>query len=157
MGAPGNNQHLFDPSSLPDASKFRFGIVVAEWNAEITEALYKGAIQTLKQCGVPDEHVQTLRVPGSFELVSGARRMATKQEFDAVICLGCVIQGETRHFEFICQAVAQGLTQLNILYPIPFIFGVLTTDTLEQARERCGGKHGHKGVEAAISAIKMVE
>lgn len=155
MATVNQNLSVFDPASLPDASSFRFGIVVAEWNHEITGALYGGAFQTLLENGVPEKHIHTIKVPGSFELTAGAKFIASRHKLDAVICLGCVIQGETRHFEFICQAVAQGLTNLTIMANIPFIFGVLTTDTLEQANDRSGGKHGNKGVEAAITAIKM--
>ncbi len=133
----------------------RFGIVVAEWNAKITESLYQGACETLLSCGVDASNIHRINVPGSFELPSGAKFIASNQKVDAVICLGCVIQGETRHFDFICQAVATGLTNLSIATSIPFIFGVLTTNTEEQALERAGGIHGNKGTEAAISAIKM--
>lgn len=155
MASSQQNLSVFDPSSLPDASTFRIGIVVAEWNSEITGALLQGAKEALFQNGVSEKHIHTIHVPGSFELTAGAKFIASRHKLDAVICLGCVIQGETRHFEFICQAVAQGLTNLSIMGNIPFIFGVLTTDTLEQAKDRSGGKHGNKGTEAAITAIKM--
>jgi 6,7-dimethyl-8-ribityllumazine synthase len=151
------NQNLasYDPASLPDASKMRFGIVVAEWNKEITDNLYRGAFETLINCKVQETNLHRINVPGSFELPAGAKFIATQHKLDGVICLGCVIQGETRHFEFICQAVAQGLINLSILSGLPFVFGVLTTDTLEQAKDRSGGKHGNKGIEAAVTAIKM--
>jgi 6,7-dimethyl-8-ribityllumazine synthase len=155
MASAQQNLSSFDKTGLPDATKMRFGIVVAEWNSKITEALYEGAFSTLTSCGTDPTNIHRINVPGSFELPSGAKYMVSHHKLDAVICLGCVIQGETRHFEFICQAVATGLTNLNIATSIPFIFGVLTTDTLEQALERAGGKHGNKGVEAAVSAIKM--
>jgi len=155
MASVQQNLSVFDKSNLPDATKMRFGIVVAEWNSEITNALYSGAHQTLISCGVAENNIHKVDVPGSFELTAGAKFIAGQQKLDGVICLGCVIQGETRHFEFICQAVAQGLTNLTIMANIPFIFGVLTTDNQQQALERAGGKHGNKGVEAAITAIKM--
>lgn len=155
MASAQQNLSVFDKSNLPDATNMRFGIVVAEWNSNITESLYQGASQTLLSCGVTSENIHRINVPGSFELPSGGKFIASNYKVDAVICLGCVIQGETRHFDFICQAVAIGLTSLSVATSIPFIFGVLTTDTEEQAIERAGGKHGNKGIEAAISAIKM--
>lgn len=132
-----------------------FGIVVSEWNAEITEALYKGACETLLKYGTKEKNITRLNVPGSFELTLGAQKLVADKSIDAVICLGCVVQGETKHFDFICEAVANGITQLNIIYGKPVVFGVLTTNNMEQAKERAGGKHGNKGVEAAVTAIKM--
>lgn len=155
MASVQQNLSVFDKSNLPDATKMRFGIVVAEWNSEITNALFNGAFQTLISCGVVESNIFKVDVPGSFELTAGAKFIAGQHKLDGVICLGCVIQGETRHFEFICQAVAQGLTNLSVITNLPFIFGVLTTDNQQQALERAGGKHGNKGVEAAITAIKM--
>jgi 6,7-dimethyl-8-ribityllumazine synthase len=155
MSSANQNLSAFNKNELPDAAKMRFGIVVAEWNAEITESLYNGAEETLKSCGVQQENIFRVNVPGSFELTAGAKYLTTQKKVDAVICLGCVIQGETRHFEFICQAVAQGLTNLTLISSIPYIFGVLTTDNIEQARARAGGPLGNKGIEAAVSAIKM--
>ena len=143
-------------TSLPDVSQRNFGIVVSEWNETITESLFSGCYNLLVQAGIDASHIKRINVPGSFELTSGARLLADDHTIDAVICLGCVIQGETRHFEFICNAVANGLTQLCIAYRKPFIFGVLTTDNLQQAIDRSGGKYGNKGVEAAQTAIKMV-
>lgn len=134
----------------------RVAIVVSEWNTEITEALYDGALNTLKKFGCAENDIVKRYVPGSFELTLGAQLMAERNKFDAVICLGCVIQGETRHFDFICDAVANGITNLNLKFNIPVIFGVLTPDTMQQALDRAGGKHGNKGDEAAITAIKMV-
>ncbi len=135
----------------------RFGIIVSEWNPEITDSLCKGAVDTLLEQGFKKTSIITHRVPGSFELPLGAQYLLENTEVDAVICLGCVIQGETRHFEFICQAVSQQISRLNIDYNIPVLFGLLTTDNLEQAKERAGGKHGNKGVEGAIAAIKMLQ
>jgi len=155
MSTANQNFSSYDLSSLPDASKMRFGIVVAEWNKGITENLFKGAFDTLINCKVQETNIHRINVPGSFELPAGAKFIATQHKLDGVICLGCVIQGETRHFEFISQAVANGLINLSVLSGIPFIFGVLTTDTLEQAEDRSGGKYGNKGIEAAVSAIKM--
>ena len=117
--------------------------------------MLEAARTTLSRHGAKAENILVTYVPGSFELTFGAQLMARNRELDAIICLGCIIQGETRHFDFICQSVTQGLTQLNIDYNIPFIFGVLTTQNLQQAHDRAGGKHGNKGDEAAITAIKM--
>lgn len=147
----------FTHLEIPSAAPYRFGIVVAEWNAAITHALLKGAYQTLISHKAKEENIETYQVPGSFELTSGADLLLKKGRFDAVICLGCVIQGETRHFDFICNAVANGLSNVAIKYSKPVIFGVLTTDNQQQAIDRAGGKHGNKGDEAAITAIKMAE
>jgi 6,7-dimethyl-8-ribityllumazine synthase len=145
----------YDINSVPDASKMKFGIVVAEWNNDITEALYDGAYKTLIKHGAVAENIIKRYVPGSFELTLGAQLMA-EAGVDAVIILGTVIQGETRHFDFICHGVTQGITDLNLKYNKPFIFGLLTTDNHQQAVDRAGGKHGNKGDEAAVTAIKMV-
>jgi 6,7-dimethyl-8-ribityllumazine synthase len=150
-----SNLSAYDPGSVPDAGNMKFGIVVADWNADITTALLDGTIRTLKKHGATKENIVVRHVPGSFELTLGAQYFAEYDDPDAVICLGCIIQGETPHFTFICQGVVQGITQLNLDYNIPFIFGVLTTATKQQAIDRAGGKHGNKGDEAAISAIKM--
>ena len=146
----------YDKTSVPDASKMKFGIVVSEWNEKITEALYNGAYKTLIEHGASSENIIKKYVPGSFELTSGGKLLADNTDVDAVICLGCVIRGGTPHFEYVCQGVTLGITQLNLNYNIPFIFGVLTTDDLQQALDRAGGKHGNKGDEAAVTAIKMV-
>jgi 6,7-dimethyl-8-ribityllumazine synthase len=156
MSSSQKNLSSFDSSSLPSAAKMRIGIVVSEWNPEITEKLFAGAHETLVACGCEKENIIRKNVPGSFELVTGGLFFAEYEDVDAVIALGCVIQGETRHFEFICQAVSQGLTGLSIKFGLPFIFGVLTTDTLLQAKERSGGKHGNKGIEAAVTAVRMI-
>jgi len=146
----------YDISSVPSASKMRFGIVVAEWNPEITMALADGAVNTLKKHGASNENIVLKFVPGSFELPLGAQFLAEYENVDAVIVLGCVIQGETRHFDYICEGVTQGIKDLNLKYNKPFIFGLLTTNNQQQALDRAGGKHGNKGDEAAITAIKMV-
>jgi 6,7-dimethyl-8-ribityllumazine synthase len=146
----------YDINSVPDANGMRIGIIVSEWNNDITEALYQGAFDVLTKHGVNKNDIIKDYVPGTFELTYGAKRIAEYSKVDAVIVLGCVIQGETRHFDFICQGVTQGLTDLNIKLNLPVIFGVLTTDNKQQALDRAGGKHGNKGAEAAVTAIKMV-
>ena len=155
MASSLKNLSDYDINSVPDASKMKFGIVVAEWNNDITEALFDGAYKTLLQHGAVTENIIKRYVPGSFELTLGAQLLA-ETDLDAIIILGTVIQGETRHFDFICQGVTQGITDLNLKYNKPFIFGLLTTDTHQQALDRAGGKHGNKGDEAAVTAIKMV-
>jgi 6,7-dimethyl-8-ribityllumazine synthase len=146
----------FSHTTVPDASPYKFAIAVAEWNAEITGSLYNAALEKLLAYGAKEEHILSVAVPGSFELSGAAEILLSKHpELDAVICLGCVIQGETRHFDFICDAVANGVTQVGIKHAKPVIFGVLTTDDQQQAIDRAGGKHGNKGDEAAITAIKM--
>jgi len=142
--------------STSDLTSKKIAIVVSEWNEEITDSLYEGAANTLVQNGIQKKNIIKSYVPGSFELSLGAQKMAKKKNVDAVICLGCVIQGETRHFEFICQSVAQGLKDVALKFDKPVIFGVLTTDTFQQALDRAGGKYGNKGDEAAITAIKML-
>jgi 6,7-dimethyl-8-ribityllumazine synthase len=149
------NLSAYDPETVPDARKMRFGIVVADWNHEVTNALLDGATTTLKMHGATEKNIVVRHVPGSFELTLGAQFLAEYDDLDAVICLGCIIQGETPHFNYLCQGVTQGITQLNLEYNIPFIFGVLTTLDLDQALERAGGRLGNKGAEAAITAIKM--
>lgn len=145
----------FSDTEIPSAVAYRFGIAVAEWNAEITNALYQGAYQSLINHGALPDNIFTYSVPGSFELTSGADLLLKNLKLDAVICLGCVIQGETRHFDFICNAVANGISNVALKYAKPVVFGVLTTDNQQQAFDRAGGKHGNKGDEAAITAIKM--
>lgn len=156
MSSAIKNLSDFSTANLPDVSQKRFAIVVAEWNTEVTGALYTGAYDTLLKYGVQEANIHSVQVPGSFELSLGAQKMAEKSDIDAVICLGCVIQGETRHFDFICQAVADGITNVSLKFNKPVIFGVLTPNTQEQAMDRAGGKHGNKGDEAAITAIKML-
>lgn len=136
--------------------KYSIGIVVAEWNTEVTTALLTGAIEYLQSMGVKDKNVIVHHVPGSFELPLGAQFLAAQKSIDAVITLGCVVQGETRHFDFICNACAQGVMDVGLAFNIPVVFGVLTTNNQEQALERAGGKHGNKGVEAAETALKML-
>jgi 6,7-dimethyl-8-ribityllumazine synthase len=156
MSSEDKNLSKAEGSEVPDARPFHFGIVYSEWNYAITNALKEGAVKCLKAHGALAEHIFVKPVPGSFELTLGAQYMAEFTNADAIICLGCVIRGETKHFDFICDAVAGGITELNIKYNKPFIFGVLTPNTMQQAIDRSGGKHGNKGEEAAITAIKMV-
>ncbi len=145
----------YDSGRVPSAAEMRFGIVVSDWNSEITMSLLDGAIKTLKIHEASENNILVKHVPGSFELPLAAQFIAEYDDVDAVICLGCVIQGETPHFTYICQGITQGITQLNLEYNIPFIFGVLTTGNRQQALDRAGGKHGNKGDEAAVTAIKM--
>lgn len=149
------NLSSYNPNEIPSAKAMKFGIVVSDWNDTVTHKLLEGAYSTLIEHGTTSDDILIKHVPGAFELTLGAQFMAEYADLDAVICLGCVIQGETRHFDFICQSVTHGITELNMNYNIPFVFGVLTTDTLQQAKDRSGGKHGNKGVEAAVTAIKM--
>ncbi len=137
------------------ASGLTFGIVVSDWNQKITSKLAEGCVATLKENGVDKENILIVNVPGSFELPSAARMLDDKYNLDAVICLGCVIQGETAHDRYINQAVATGLVQLGLMRSKPFIFGVLTPNSMQQAEERAGGTHGNKGIEAAIAAMRM--
>ncbi len=150
------NLSNYDPTAIPDAIGMRFGIVVSEWNSEITNNLATGAVNTLIRHGAAESDITLRYVPGSFELPLAGKWLAETKEFDAIILLGCVIQGETRHFDFICQGVTQGTVDLNLTLNLPFVFGVLTTENQQQAIDRSGGQHGNKGDEAAITAIKMV-
>jgi 6,7-dimethyl-8-ribityllumazine synthase len=145
----------FSNTEIPSAKGLKFAIVVAEWNAEITGALAQGAFDTLLNNGASAENISVKYVPGTFELPLGAQYSLEFEKPDAVICLGCVIQGDTRHFDFICDAASRGIMDLNLKYNKPVIFGVLTPNTFEQAKDRAGGKHGNKGDEAAVTAIKM--
>ena len=156
MSSVNKNLSVNEGSQIPNAAAFKFGIVYSEWNHEVTNALKEGAINTLLANGAKKENIIIRQVPGSFELTLGAQYLAEFTDVNAVICLGCVIQGETRHFDFICEAVAKGITDLNVKYNKPFIFGVLTPDNQQQAIDRAGGKHGNKGDEAAVTAIKML-
>lgn len=150
------NLSEYDPKAVPDGKDYRIGVIAAEWNPSVTDALLKGAVDTLLEHGVQEDKLLVRRVPGTFELSSAADMMLHYQNLDAVICIGCVIQGETRHFEFICQAVSQGITNVALQHGRPVIFSVLTCDTMQQAVDRAGGRHGNKGVEGAITALKMI-
>ena len=156
MGIKNKNLSAFG-GKLPSADTMKFGIVVSEWNSEITEALLKGAVRTLRNAGCAEHNILIKYVPGTFELALGAQFFAEYSDVDAVIALGCVIQGETRHFDFVCQGVTQGITQLMLQWNMPVAFGVLTTEDMQQALDRAGGRYGNKGDEAAATAIKMVK
>lgn len=147
----------FGDVEIPNGSDMKIGIAVAQWNKEITSALFNGTKQTLLKHEVKEDNIISVSVPGTFELTLAAQNLLEYTDVDAVIVLGCVIQGDTRHFDFICQSVTQGVTELNIKYNQPVIFGVLTTNNLEQAQERAGGKLGNKGDEAAVTALQMVD
>ncbi|MFO8068297.1 MAG: 6,7-dimethyl-8-ribityllumazine synthase [Bacteroidales bacterium] len=147
----------YNIEEVPDASAMKIAIVFAEWNEEVTKALVEGAKGSLIKHGLKEENLSVIPVPGSYELPMAAQYvLRDNKNIDAVICIGCVIQGETRHFEFISQAVSAGIMQVALEYQKPVVFGVLTTDNFQQAKERSGGKHGNKGDEAAVTAIKMV-
>ena len=150
-----SNLSDYNAEDVPNANGLRIGLIVSQWNKEITHSLYKGAVETLISHGVKDQDIITFHVPGSFELPFGASKMIDKHAPDAVIVIGSVIQGETKHFDFVCQATAQGVMDLNIQTQVPVIFCVLTDNTLQQAQDRSGGKHGNKGVEAAVAAIQL--
>ncbi|UMB60946.1 6,7-dimethyl-8-ribityllumazine synthase [Lutibacter sp. A80] len=145
----------YDKATIPNANKFRFGIVVSEWNSDITENLYLGAVQALTENGAIKENIIKWNVPGSFELVFGCKKMIESQNVDAIIAIGNVIQGETKHFDFVCDGVTQGIKDLNVKYNVPVIFCVLTDNNKQQSIDRSGGIHGNKGIESAIAAIKM--
>ncbi|OBX25914.1 6,7-dimethyl-8-ribityllumazine synthase [Gelidibacter algens] len=150
------NQNLsdYDKNTIPNAKDFRFGIVVSEWNSTITDNLFQGAFDTLVAHGALSENIVSWHVPGSYELIYGSKKMQD-QKVDAVIAIGCVIQGDTKHFDFVCEAVSQGIKDLNVMHDTPVIFCVLTDNTMQQSIDRSGGKHGNKGIEAAVAAIKM--
>jgi len=155
MASSRKNLSSTDVSQVPSAAKMRFGIVVSEWNPDITESLANAATAALLEYGCPAENIIRKNVPGSFELPLGALFFVDYDDVDAVICLGCIIRGETQHYEFISQAVSKGIMDLSLQFGIPFVFGVLTTENLQQAKDRSGGKYGNKGTEAAVTAIKM--
>ncbi|MFM9988696.1 6,7-dimethyl-8-ribityllumazine synthase [Flavobacterium sp.] len=155
MATANKNLSNYDKNTIPNAKDFRFGIVVSEWNDHITEGLYSGVIEALTDCGALHKNIIRWNVPGSFELVYGAKKMIETQKPDVVITIGCVIKGETMHFEFVCEGVTQGVKDLNVLSDVPTIFCLLTDNTEQQSIDRSGGIHGNKGTEAAIAAIKM--
>lgn len=156
MAEKKKNLSEFTPFKINSANHIRIGIVVSEWNDRITDSLLNGAEESLLEHGILQENILVKHVPGSFELPLGAKWMLEKTDVDAVICIGCIIQGETRHFEFIAQAVAHGIMEVGLKHGKPAIFSVLTTQDMQQAEERAGGKHGNKGVEGAISCLKML-
>ena len=156
MATVNNNLSDYDKNTIPNAKNFRFGIVVSEWNSNVTDGLFKGAYDTLIEHGTLASNIMHWQVPGSYELIYGSKKMI-EQNLDAVIAIGSVIQGETKHFDFVCEAVSQGIKDLNVTTDTPVIFCVLTDNNMQQAVDRSGGKHGNKGVEAAVAAIKMVQ
>ena len=155
MSSSDKNLSDFGDKLIPDASGFSFGIVCAEWNENITTALYDGCLETLLKNGAQQNNIFSIRVPGTFELPVGAKMLAQTHKLDAVICIGCVIKGETSHNEYINLSVANALQQMSVVSGKPFIFGVLTPNDMQQALDRAGGIHGNKGDEAAVTAIKM--
>lgn len=155
MATPPNDPSAYDPRELPEAQFMNLGVVVAEWNGAITEALHDGAIEVWRACGAMPNQIRRINVPGSMELTYGAKLLCKQESYDAVVVLGCVVQGETKHFDYVCQSIAQGVTELNLLYDTPVIFGVLTDNNIEQSQARAGGNKGNKGKEAAATALKM--
>ena len=155
MSTANKNLSDYDKSLYADAVNFKIGIAVSDWNFNITQNLLKGTLDTLLDCGVLKNNILVKHVPGSFELVYGAQKWHS-QDLDAVIIIGCLIRGETSHFDYVCKGVTDGIRDLNILNDVPVIFCVLTDNTIQQSIDRSGGKHGNKGVEAAISALKMI-
>ena len=158
MATANKNLSEYNKSTLPNAKEFKVGIVVSEWNDQVTEGLFSGAKEALLDCGMLEENIVRWNVPGSFELIFGAKRMIeVDEDLDAVIVVGCVIKGETMHFDFVCQGVTQGIKDLNLISEIPVIFCVLTDNNEQQSLDRSGGAHGNKGTEAAVAALKMIE
>jgi 6,7-dimethyl-8-ribityllumazine synthase len=157
MATKFHNLSDYDFNAVPDASAMRFGLVVSEWNPNITGKLMEGAIHTLKKHGVKDENILVQMVPGSFELTFGSAKMVQSGKVDAVIAIGCVVRGDTPHFDYVCAGTTQGIAQLNAEGRIPVIYSLITTNTMQQAEDRAGGKLGNKGDEGAITAIKMVD
>ncbi len=157
MATEEKNLSHYDKDSIPNASDMRFGIVVSEWNRKITQGLLDGALAALKENGVHEDSILVKWTPGSFELALASQHMLEHTNVDGVIALGSVIQGETKHFDFVCHGVTQGVMDVSLKYNKPVIFGVLTDNTMQQAIDRSGGKHGNKGIECAIACIKMVD
>lgn len=157
MATENKNLSAYDRAALPQVKGKSIGVITSRWNGEITENMRKGAVETLLDCGILPEDILQWQVPGAFELVNGAKRMLLSKSVDAVIVIGCVIQGETKHFDFVCQGVTQGIAYLNATQLVPVIFCLLTDNTLQQSIDRSGGKHGNKGIEAAITAIQMID
>ena len=155
MASSLKNLSVYKVEDIPSCKGKSIGIIVSDWNEDITHELYKGCYETLCKHGIEEADIHTAQVPGAFELPSGAKMLASSKKLDAVICLGCVIKGETSHNEYINQAVANGLTTLSVMSGKPFIFGLLTPNDQQQAKDRAGGKYGNKGVEAAVTALRM--
>ncbi len=156
MATANTNLSNYDKTKLINAKGLKFGVVVSEWNENITEGLYNGVLETLIDCGALQEDIIRWNVPGSFELVYGAKKMLKTFDLDAIIVIGCVIKGETMHFEYVCEGVTHGIKDLNVLYDTPVIFCLLTDNNIQQSIDRSGGKHGNKGVEAAVAALKTI-
>lgn len=155
MATLGNNLSEFNPTEYPNTADFKFGIVKAQWNPEITNSLYSGALNTLLATGCKEENICSIEVPGTFELIYAAKLLCQQNDLDAIMVIGNVIQGETKHFDYVCEGVSQGVKDLNVLFDTPVIFCVLTDNTMEQSRARSGGVHGNKGIECACAAIDM--
>lgn len=151
------NLSAFDKDTIPNGADFKIGIVVSEWNDHITSRLLQGALETLETAGVKLSNILVKHVPGAFELPLGAQWLAEQAEIDGVIAIGVVIQGETRHFDFVCSGTTQGIMEVNLKYSKPVGFCLLTDNTEQQSLDRAGGKHGNKGVEAAVTTLKMIE
>lgn len=157
MATAYHNLSDYDFNSVPDASAMKFGIVVSEWNHNITGALLEGAVNTLQKHGAKPENILVKTVPGSFELTFGSAQLIKHTDVDAVIALGCVVRGDTPHFDYVCMGATQGITSLNEKGDTPVIYGLITTNTMQQAEDRAGGKLGNKGDECAVTAIKMID
>ena len=157
MATENKNLSTYNKAALAQVKGKSVGIITSQWNGEITENMRKGAVETLLDCGILPQDILQWQVPGAFELVNGAKRMLLSKSVDAIIVIGCVIQGETKHFDFVCQGVTQGIAYLNATQAVPVIFCLLTDNTLQQSIDRSGGKHGNKGIEAAITAIQMID
>ncbi|MDR2123002.1 MAG: 6,7-dimethyl-8-ribityllumazine synthase [Flavobacteriaceae bacterium] len=151
------NLSAYDKNQLPDAEVYRFGIVVSDWNSQVTHNMHKGAVDTLLDLGAKKSNIDSVFVPGSVELVYAATRLCKKNNYDAVIVIGCVIRGETAHFDYVCKTVTDGVTYLNTQTDTPVVFCVLTDDNLQQSLDRSGGKLGNKGIEAGVVAVRMAE
>ena len=149
-----NNNFDLEPDTISEVNKMKFGLVVSTWNKNITDNLFDGAYETLLKYGAKDVNIKKIEVPGSFELIYGCKKMQNKN-VDVIIAIGCIIKGETDHYNYICQSVSNGITQLNIINNIPIVFCVLTDHNVQQSINRSGGKHGNKGIESAVAAIKI--
>lgn len=157
MATENKNLSVYDKTKLPNAGAYRFGIVVSQWNDDVTHGLQKGAIDALLDLGAKEENISNFEVPGSFELIYGANQLCKSGKFDVVIVIGCVIRGETAHFDYVCQGVTQGIKDLNVQQDIPVIFCVLTDENKQQSLDRSGGAHGNKGTEAGVTAVVMAD
>ena len=156
MATVDRNLSEYNKELIPDGSQFKIGIVISEWNSQITENLAKGAIDTLITNQVKSDNINIRYVPGTFELPLGAQYLCEYLDLDGVIAIGTVIQGETKHFDYVCEGATKGLTDVNLKFNIPVSFCVLTDNNIQQSIERSGGKHGNKGVECAVACLKMI-